>query len=191
VVSGKEMQQAVLSFSENGTYREIITIPSPVSRELSQIGLRRFMGSFLWLEWSEHRALLRTWNPRTKTSRTYEIDSSLAVGPGFAVWQKDESSEPLVALNDRNGISLFALGAGSLERRKRALYPEGIAKYVADPESTWQPGAIFSAAADSQLFAILPFTWGKVLFAVDGGSTFRLLSHESCANPDFYLVNNQ
>lgn len=182
-VGGKSMRQQWLIL-ENGE-ASARSIPKPVNGH--QIGLRRFNPtSLIWLEWDKNKSVVRIWNTETNKISSLSVPSlGAAYGPGFALYQA-QGQEKVVVLQSSKGIHFFSIERSTLKLAFDAAYSELVTDTIRRGFFDWSPGAIYSAANDTQLFVVLPTTWGKLLFSLEEGALFRQLGHDSCLNPDFY-----
>ncbi|MGZ3713380.1 MAG: hypothetical protein ACXVBE_16565, partial [Bdellovibrionota bacterium] len=169
-------------------------VPKALADNLHQIGLRRFnSSSYIWLERSADRAVLRVWTMATGNVKNYELPNAKALGPGFALIRSAVGQEARAVLNSREGVFYYTLVANGKVAITSALYPEDTQRRINNRENppSWEPGAIYSAAEDTQLFVILPSTFGnRMLMSIDKGTAYRLIGFESCVNPDFYRSRN-
>lgn len=194
--SDGKMKQAVILLDGASNQIGMRSAPAPLSSSLDQIGLRRYNeSSYIWLERSSARAVLRVWNPSTNAVMNYELPGAKRFGPGFALVRPAIGAPARAALNSRDGLHYFTLGANGTIQFDTVSYPQDTLSRLnpSDPQSkvNWKPGAIYSAAGDTQLFVIIPAAAGdRLLYAIDGLYRFRPLGFEACANPDFYRTRN-
>ena len=183
-VSGKRLRQAWATF--RGTELDKLhTLPK--AKFGHQIGLRRFdEQTLVWLEWEKEKSTLRFLNPESGAVKNYSVPGGkVNFGPGFALYRLADGRKAAV-LQSTMGIHFFAVAGDALELVFSADYSELVASTIRRGFHDWSPGAVYSAANDTQLFAVLPTTWGKLLYSLEEGRLFQQLGHDTCLNPDFY-----
>jgi hypothetical protein len=192
-VSADHLRQAVISVDSNGNQVGLENAPAAISSGFQQIGLRNFdANSYIWLEHSADRAVLRLWNKQSGSVKNFELPNGKILGSGFALVRTSPEGGARAVLNSREGMHYFTLNGNGTVSAEAFLYPEDTQRRINDRENkvAWNPGAVYSTAGDTQVFVVLPATFGNnMLMAVDGFG-YRLLGFETCVNPDFYRTRN-
>ncbi|MCO5143050.1 MAG: hypothetical protein M9962_08175 [Oligoflexia bacterium] len=105
-------------------------------------------------------------------------------GPGMAIYKKDNQLN--FVLQSIKGLSYYQLDAEQkISLAKIVAYPERTLEYIELNRWDWSPGELISVANHSQLYTVLPFTWGRLLYRVMDEEYFRQLGYEFCINPSF------
>jgi hypothetical protein len=180
----KRMRQVWATFKGNNL-NKLHTLPK--ARFGHQIGLRRWdEQTLVWLEWEKNRSTLRLLNTETGDVKNYVVPAVKSnFGPGFALYRLP-SGQKSVVLQSSVGIHFFTAAGAKLEPVFTAHYSALVTDNIRRGFHQWSPGAVYSTANDTQLFAVLPTTWGKLLYSLEEGGVFHQLGHDSCLNPDFY-----
>lgn len=190
--SGGHLRQSVITVGAGYSSLGQRSVPSPLDSSFDQIGLRRYnAASYIWLERNAQRSVLRVWNGQGESTRNYELPGAGIYGPGFALYRTSVDGQAQAVLGSKKGMHYFTLGANGSVTGDSYPYPEDTQRIIDNPErvSAWYPGAIYSAAGDTQLFTVIPSTFGyQMLMAVDRQYSYRLLGFDQCVNPDFHLV---
>jgi hypothetical protein len=180
----KRMRQVWATFKGNNL-KKLHTLPK--ARFGHQIGLRRWdEQTLVWLEWEKNRSTLRFLNTETGDVKNYVVPAVKSdFGPGFALYRLP-SGQKTAVLQSSVGIHFFTATGANLEPVFNAHYSALVTDNIRRGFHQWSPGAVYSTANDTQLFAVLPTTWGKLLYSLEEGGLFQQLGHDSCLNPDFY-----